>query len=187
MNFAQLYFAKFFGAVNLIDFMATLLYNKNTLFRSVYMKHVDIYTDGACSGNPGAGGWAAILSYKGIEKELSGYMKDTTNNRMELFAIIQGLKQLKERCEVTVYSDSAYSLNPFLEGWIDGWKASGWKTASKDEVKNVDLWKLLLIEMSKHDVTFVKVKGHSDNEGNNRCDKLAKAAIKKLQSHILAE
>ena len=87
------------------------------------MKHVDIYTDGACSGNPGAGGWAAILSYKGIEKELSGYMKDTTNNRMELFAIIQGLKQLKERCEVTVYSDSAYSLNPFLEGWIDGWKA----------------------------------------------------------------
>lgn len=144
-------------------------------------KKVDIYTDGACSGNPGAGGWAAILKYKGIEKEFSGYDKSTTNNRMELFAIIQGLRKLKESCDVTVYSDSAYAINPFLEGWINNWRANNWRTASKDDVKNVDLWQSLLIETDKHTVNFVKVKGHSDNEYNNRCDKLAKAAIGQLQ------
>lgn len=145
------------------------------------LKHVDIYTDGACSGNPGKGGWAAILIYKGREKEISGNYPETTNNRMELFAIISALLQLKEPCEVTVYSDSAYSLNPILEGWIEQWQEKNWKTTDKSPVKNVDLWKALLIELKKHRVTFVKVKGHSDNEYNNRCDLLAKAEIKKLQ------
>ena len=144
------------------------------------LKHVDIYTDGACSGNPGKGGWAAILIYKGREKEISGNYPETTNNRMELFAIISALLQLKEPCEVTVYSDSAYSLNPFLEGWIEQWQEKNWKTADKSPVKNVDLWKALLLEMKKHTVTFVKVKGHSDNEYNNRCDIIAKNEIKKL-------
>lgn len=146
------------------------------------MKQVTLYTDGACSGNPGVGGWAAILNYMGFEKEFSGAMKETTNNRMELFAIIQGLRQLKEPCEVTVYSDSAYALNPFTEGWLASWQANNWRTASKDDVKNVDLWKLLLIEVAKHKMNFVKVKGHADVEGNERCDKLAKAAIKAVQN-----
>lgn len=146
------------------------------------MKKVDIYTDGACSGNPGIGGWAAILNYKGVEKEFSGYDKNTTNNRMELFAIIQGLRKLKESCEVTVYSDSAYALNPFLENWIENWRFNNWRTASKDDVKNIDLWQSLLIEVDKHKMNYVKVKGHSDNEYNNRCDKLAKNAIKQIQN-----
>ena len=144
------------------------------------MKHVDIYTDGACSNNPGKGGWAAILIYNGIEKVISGGYPTTTNNRMELFAIINGLMQLKEPCDVTVYSDSAYSLDPFLKNWISGWIANNWKTAGKDPVKNVDLWKTLLMETKKHNVSFVKVKGHADNVYNNRCDELARAEIKKL-------
>ena len=142
------------------------------------MKKVTIYTDGACSGNPGVGGWAAILMYNGHEKEISGYNSDTTNNRMELFAIIQGLATLKEQCEVEVYSDSAYAVDAINKGWIRAWQASGWKTADKKEVKNRDLWNDLCLKMSRHKVTFVKVKGHSDNEYNNRCDKLARAAIK---------
>lgn len=139
------------------------------------MKKVDIYTDGACSGNPGAGGWAAILIYNGIEKEISGYNRETTNNRMELFAVIQGLKQLNQRCEVT-----AYVCNAFLEGWIDGWIAADWKLkGGKGLVKNADLWKMLLLECKRHEVTFVKVKGHADNALNNRCDKLATGEIAK--------
>lgn len=145
------------------------------------MKHVDIYTDGACSGNPGPGGWAAILIYKDVEKVVSGGFPETTNNRMELFAIINGLMRLKEPCDVTVYSDSAYSLEPFFKGWIAKWKAANWKTLSGDPVKNVDLWKVLLIELNKHKVDFVKVKGHSDNAYNNRCDELARAEIKKIK------
>lgn len=144
------------------------------------MKHVDIYTDGACSNNPGKGGWAAILIYKGNEKIISGGYADTTNNRMELFAIINGLKQLKERCDVTVYSDSAYSINPFIKGWINNWQNKNWTTSEGKQVKNIDLWKALIIELNKHDVNFVKVKGHSDNEYNNRCDLLAKEEITKL-------
>ena len=150
------------------------------------MKHVDIYTDGACSGNPGPGGWAAILIYKGIEKTISGGYPNTTNNRMELFAIINSLMQLKEPCDVTVYSDSAYSVEPFLKGWINGWVMKGWRTASKDEVKNVDLWKELLSLMQIHEVSYVKVKGHADNELNNRCDALARGAIKELQKNLPA-
>ena len=143
-------------------------------------KHVDIYTDGACSGNPGDGGWAAILFYRNFRREVSGAERDTTNNRMELMAIIKGLGMLKEPCEVTVYSDSQYCVDAFLQGWVYGWQRNGWRTASRDEVKNVDLWKELLSAMRPHKVTFVKVKGHADNEHNNHCDALAREAIKKL-------
>lgn len=145
------------------------------------MKSVTIYTDGACSGNPGIGGWAAILIYNGREKELVGYNKDTTNNRMELFAIIQGLSALKEPCNVDVYSDSAYVCNAFCEGWINQWQANKWRTSSKSAVKNEDLWKLLLLQMSKHKVIIHKVKGHANNEYNNRCDKLATDEIKRVK------
>ena len=145
------------------------------------MKQVDIYTDGACSGNPGPGGWGAILIYNKKEKEISGSMKETTNNRMELFAPIMALKQLKEPCKVTIYTDSAYVHNAFKEDWISMWQVNNWRTSSKKDVANVDLWKLLLSAMHKHEVTWVKVKGHSDNEYNNRCDKLAVNEIKKLQ------
>ncbi len=144
-------------------------------------KDVTIYTDGACSVNPGVGGWAAILMSGSYSKEICGSEPNTTNNRMELQAIIKGLKLLKQPCKVTVYSDSAYSVDAFLKGWIYGWMKNGWKTSSKDDVKNVDLWQELLSLTKKHDVEFVKVKGHADNEFNNRCDTLAKGAIKQYQ------
>ncbi len=144
------------------------------------MKKVDIYTDGACSGNPGAGGWCAILIYKGIEKIVSGGVRETTNNRMEMTAVIEGLKALREKCDVTVYSDSAYTVNAVEQGWLSYWIAHNWHTKDKSEVKNVDLWQSLFTEMQKHKLRFVKVKGHSDNEYNNRCDEIARAEIKKL-------
>lgn len=150
-------------------------------------KKVEIYTDGACSGNPGIGGWGVVMLYKGHKKEASGAEQSTTNNRMELTAIIQGLKMLKEPCIVTVYSDSAYSVEPFLKGWINGWIMKGWRTSNKDEVKNVDLWKELLSLMQIHEVSYVKVKGHADNELNNRCDALARGAIKELQKTLPAQ
>ncbi len=144
------------------------------------MKKVELYTDGACSGNPGAGGYGAILIYRGVEKEISGGERETTNNRMEIRAVIEGLAQLKERCEVTVYSDSAYTVNAFTEGWIYGWMKNGWKKADGKPVLNVDLWQRLYEAVSAHKVRFIKVKGHADNEYNNRCDALARAAIKNL-------
>ena len=137
------------------------------------MKEVQIYTDGACSGNPGAGGWGAILIYKGIEKVISGGEANTTNNRMELTGVISALNELKEPCKVQLYTDSAYIVNALNEGWLNNWKESGCRTADKIEVKNVDLWQTLLRLLEKHQVAFNKVKGHSDNEYNNRCDKLA--------------
>lgn len=147
------------------------------------MKTVSIYTDGACSGNPGVGGWGAVLLYNGHQKQLSGYNKETTNNRMELFAVIQALKQLNQPCQVEIYSDSAYVCNAFLQGWIDNWQKNDWKTSSKEKVKNADLWKLLLIELCNHvNYKFIKVKGHSDNEYNNLCDKLATEQIKLVKS-----
>lgn len=146
------------------------------------MKKVEIYTDGACSGNPGIGGWAAVLFYNGRSKEISGYDKMTTNNRMELFAIIQGLRQLKEPCEVSIYSDSAYAVDAFNKGWIENWQKNNWKTADKKEVKNKDLWTDLKIRLATHKYTFIKVKGHSDNEYNNICDELARGAIKTCQN-----
>jgi len=144
------------------------------------MKKVTIYTDGACSGNPGPGGWGAILIYNDIKKEISGGDKNTTNNIMEMTAVIESLKLLKEPCEVELFSDSSYVVNAFLENWIEGWQKNNWKNSKKEEVKNKDLW-LELIELTKtHKVTFNKVKGHSDNELNNRCDYLATHAIKDL-------
>ena len=143
------------------------------------MKRVTIYTDGACSGNPGAGGWCAILAYAGHEKELSGFNEVTTNNRMELTAAIMGLEALKEPCEVKLHSDSSYLIDAFEKGWMDRWKLNGWMRNKKDEVKNIDLWKRLDELSKKHRIKWIKVKGHSDDEMNIRCDKLAVEQIKK--------
>ncbi len=137
------------------------------------MKKVILYTDGACSGNPGPGGYAAILIYNNIEKEVVGGQKDTTNNKMEMMAVIKGLEMLKEPCEVEVYSDSAYVVNSIEKGWIYSWRKNGWKKADKKEVKNIELWERLLKQLEIHKVTFNKVKGHAQDELNNRCDKLA--------------
>lgn len=143
------------------------------------MKKVIIYTDGACSGNPGVGGWGAILMYNGNAKEIAGYHKDTTNNIMEITAVIESLKLLKEPCNVDLYSDSAYVINAFTQGWIESWELNGWRTANKEPVKNKELWEQI-IKLSKiHNVNWIKVKGHSDNEFNNKCDRLAKEEIKK--------
>ena len=144
------------------------------------MDKVIIYTDGACSGNPGPGGWAAVLIYNGKEKEISGGNKNTTNNIMEITAVIEGLKALKYPCEVELYSDSAYVVNTFTQGWIFNWMQKGWKTASGDSVKNKELWQELYSLTKIHKVTFNKVKGHADNHYNNRCDELARDAIKNL-------
>ena len=144
------------------------------------MKKVRIYTDGACSGNPGNGGYCAILIYKGIEKVVSGSELNTTNNRMELLAVINGLKKLKEPCDVEIFSDSAYVTEAFNKMWIEDWQKNNWKTSSKQDVKNIDLWKELLSYTKKHKTTFIKVKGHSDNEYNNRCDKIAVSEYKKI-------
>ena len=143
------------------------------------MEKVIIYTDGACSGNPGPGGWGAILMYKGVKKEISGGSKDTTNNIMEVTAVIEGLKMLKYRCEVEIYSDSNYVVNAFNQGWIYNWIKKGWKTSGGEDVKNKELWEELLNLIKMHNVKFIKVKGHSDNEYNNRCDELARNEIMK--------
>jgi len=148
------------------------------------LKEIDIYTDGACSGNPGPGGWGVVLIYQENKKELSGYQPETTNNRMELFAAIQGLSALKESCVVNLYSDSSYLVNAFEKHWIEKWQRNGWKTSTKSPVENQDLWKLLLIHVRKHQVRFIKVKGHSDNQYNNRCDEMAVAAIKNGRGRI---
>lgn len=144
------------------------------------MDEVIIYTDGACSGNPGKGGWGAILMYGDLRKEISGANPNTTNNQMELTAPIEALKLLKKPCKVTVYSDSAYLVNAFTNGWIKNWKRNGWKTADKKDVKNKELWLEIDKFMQVHDITWIKVKGHADNEYNNRCDELAVGAIKTL-------
>lgn len=144
------------------------------------MKIIELYTDGACSGNPGVGGYCAILTYNGIEKVVSGYEKETTNNRMELLAVIKGLECLKVKCKVNVYSDSQYVVDAFNKEWIVSWQKNGWRTAGKKDVKNVDLWQKLLALTLEHDVSFIKVKGHADNEYNNRCDKIAVDEYKKF-------
>ena len=141
------------------------------------MKRVTLYTDGACSGNPGRGGWGAILIYGSYRKELSGGEQVTTNNKMELTAVIEGLKALNEPCEVDVYSDSAYVVNAFLQNWISGWIRRGWKN-----VKNIELWNELIALTEKHKVHFNKVKGHADDELNNRCDELARGEVKKTET-----
>ena len=146
------------------------------------MKEVEIYTDGACSGNPGPGGYCAILEFNGKEKVISGGEKNTTNNRMELLAVIVSLKALKEKCHVKLYSDSAYVCNAINNNWLNTWQVNNWKTANKKEVLNKDLWYELLNLLSLHKVEFIKVKGHADNEKNNRCDKIARGEIQKLST-----
>ncbi len=145
------------------------------------MKSVTIYTDGACSGNPGTGGWGAILKYGRHEKELSGGEESTTNNRMELTAVISALELLKEPCKVELYSDSRYVVDAVNLGWIKAWQAKGWKRSKNEEVKNPDLWERLLPLLEKHNVSFIWVKGHAETEYNNRCDEMAVAESKKFQ------
>ena len=144
------------------------------------MEEVIIYTDGACSGNPGPGGWGAILMINENKKEISGGNKNTTNNVMELTAVIEALKLLKRPCNVNLYSDIAYVVNAFLQNWILGWIKNGWKNSNKEDVKNKELWQELISLTKVHNVTFHKVKGHADNKYNNRCDELARNAIKNL-------
>ena len=143
------------------------------------MKQVEIFTDGSCLGNPGAGGWGAILRYKGTEKEISGGEKATTNNRMELTAVIEALSCLKERCEVTLYSDSQYVCNGLTKGWAKKWKANGWKKSDKTQALNSDLWEKLLDLYDYHSVNIIWVKGHAGHPENERCDSLAVAQSKK--------
>ena len=143
------------------------------------MKKVDIFTDGACSGNPGPGGWGAILRYNGVEKELSGGAADTTNNRMELSAVIFALKALKEPCLVTVTTDSKYVYESITKGWVYSWQKNGWRKADKKPALNVDLWTELLKLLDKHQVTLNWVKGHNEHPENERCDKLAVAQCEK--------
>ena len=145
------------------------------------MKTVTIYTDGACSGNPGPGGWGAILEWQGHEKELSGGEAQTTNNRMELTAVLTALHLLKEPCIVELYSDSKYVVDAIDKGWLYGWQKKGWIKADKKPVLNVDLWQQLLPELKRHDVRLHWVKGHAENEKNNRCDQLAVAESKKFK------
>lgn len=143
------------------------------------MKKVRLITDGACLGNPGPGGWAAILRYGEKKKEMSGSEPDTTNNRMELRAALEGLRALKEVCEVEITTDSEYMRNG-ITSWIQGWKRKGWKTASGSPVKNRDLWEELEEQNTRHRTTWLWTKGHADHEDNNRCDELATAAARKL-------
>jgi len=145
------------------------------------LTEVTIYTDGACSGNPGPGGWAAILIVGTVEKELSGGEANTTNNRMELLAVIKGLEALTRSCKVKVYSDSAYVVNAFLQNWIGKWQKNGWVNSAKAEVANKDLWQTLLKLTSTHEVEFIKVKGHANDKYNNRCDELAVAQAAKFK------
>ena len=144
------------------------------------MKTVTLYTDGACSGNPGPGGWGAILEYQGHELELSGGEADTTNNRMELTAVIQGLSKLKERCIVELYSDSKYVIDGLSKGWAAGWQKNGWRKADKKPALNPELWEQLLALTQQHEMRYHWVKGHAENPKNNRCDALAVAESKKF-------
>ena len=148
------------------------------------MKKIILYTDGACSNNPGKGGWGVVLRYNDYQKEFSGYNPNTTNNQMELTAVIEGLKKLKEPCEVAVFTDSAYVCNAFKENWIDVWKQNGFKNANNKPISNFELWQELLSLCKTHKVSFNKVKGHSDNELNNLCDKLATDEIKRHNGEI---
>ena len=137
------------------------------------MKHIQIFTDGACSGNPGPGGWGAILRYKAHEKELSGGEAETTNNRMELMALIAALEQLKEPCEIDLCSDSQYVINGLQKGWAKGWRARGWKKADKSPALNSDLWARLLDMSEAHTIHYNWIKGHAGHPENERCDRLA--------------
>lgn len=149
------------------------------------MKQVTIYTDGACSGNPGPGGWGAVLMFGPHRKEISGYAPMSTNQKMELSAAIEGLSLLKEPCRVDLYSDSAYLINGFTKGWVANWSKNGWVNSKKNPVENQDLWKALLKLSQYHEIIWHKVAGHADNVENNRCDYLARLAIKERQNSSL--
>ena len=151
------------------------------------MKKVDIFTDGACSGNPGAGGYGVILRYMGKEKELSGGERNTTNNRMELMAAIDSLGLLKEPCNVELYSDSKYLTDAINKNWLSGWVKNGWRKSDKKPVLNVDLWKRMLELTDTHNVSFIWVKGHAGNEFNEICDRLAVSAYTDNPQHVDAE
>ena len=146
------------------------------------MNKVEIYTDGACRGNPGPGGWGAVLMYGDMTKEIFGGEKNTTNNRMELMAAIESLAALTRECELTLYTDSQYVRKGITE-WITNWKKRGWKTAAKKPVKNADLWQLLDAQVARHNVNWVWVKGHAGNEGNELADDLANKGV----DHVLAD
>ena len=149
------------------------------------MEMLKIYTDGACSGNPGAGGWAAVLLYGDARKELSGFEAHTTNNRMELLSAIMGLRAIKKNCEVELYSDSSYLVNAINNGWLDNWQVNGWKNSQKEKIKNIDLWQEIILLNNLHTPKYIKVKGHADNPHNNRADELATGEIdKKRQSQF---
>lgn len=139
------------------------------------LSYVEIFTDGACSGNPGPGGWGTILRCNGVEKELCGGEKETTNNRMELLAVINGLEALNRKCKVKIYSDSSYVVNGITKGWAEGWKANKWRKADKKPALNPDLWDKLLFLLSQHEYEFVWIKGHDGHPENERCDKMAVA------------
>lgn len=145
------------------------------------MKKIEMFTDGACSGNPGPGGWGTILRYKGVEKELSGGEHETTNNRMEMTAVICGLKALNEPCEVDIFTDSKYVCDSVQKGWVYSWKKNNWRKADKKPALNVDLWEEMLLLLEKHKVTFHWLKGHDGHPENERCDAMAV-----LQSHMNA-
>lgn len=144
-------------------------------------KTVIVFTDGACSGNPGPGGWGALLQWNGNEKEITGGASDTTNNRMEMRAIIEALNAITQPCRVKIHSDSALIVNAFKQGWVDGWLKRGWKKSNKKPVKNRDLWEEMLTAMQPHEVEWIKVKGHADNERNNRVDQLAVQASNRFK------
>lgn len=160
---------------------ATPIKTGETARNEKFMKTVEIYTDGACSGNPGPGGWGAILRYKETEKELSGGAADTTNNRMELTAVIEALALLKESCVVELYSDSKYVIDGLSKGWAKGWQKRGWIKSDKKPALNPDLWERLLALTDRHEMHYHWVKGHAENEKNNRCDQMAVAESKKFQ------
>lgn len=145
------------------------------------MKQIEIYTDGACSGNPGPGGWGAVLVYNGKEKELSGSKKETTNNRMELTAVIMALNALNQPCKVTLTTDSKYVCDAINKSWVYTWKKNGWKKSDKKPALNVDLWKELLLLLEKHEVEFIWVKGHNGHKYNEICDALA---VKEYQKYL---
>ncbi len=175
-------FAELSGCdANLADVCNALKFPEKEIVQEDFGDAVVIYTDGACSGNPGPGGWAAILNFKGKEKVLSGGEIETTNNRMELMAVIQALEAVKGDNDVKIYSDSAYVVNAFHQNWVDKWIAKNWRNSSDEPVANKELWQRLLNAMIGRDVEFVKVKGHADNENNNRCDALARNEIAKLE------
>ncbi len=162
---------------NLADELKSQETNVSNLSQNKADNIVSIYTDGACSGNPGAGGWGAILFHRNHKKEISGFEPNTTNNKMEITAVIRALEMLKAPCTVELYSDSAYVVNAITLGWLENWKKNNWLGSDKKPVKNIEYWKRLDGLMNVHSVNFNKVKGHSDNEFNNRCDELATGEI----------